>query len=472
MLKKISILFILASLFLVLMPKRIFAQTNSSYIWQYLRPKNITSASDLTIKLESEVQKVVNAGHLAPFRAAYGEIRNPGNGQFYWYHRYDTVYTLSLVYPYVNSTLQNSIKSYLQSEMVTYPVWSATLLSAQTGTQRNPDELTSAERGNLPSSYSSRPKLFALYALWLYAKNTGDWPYIQNNWSSITSFYNSYRSEASQNYSSIAGAIGMARLAQGKPTPDTSMQNTAVSDINTGLNNGTNFIQFAANAYTTYLFDGGEGGSYQTGSMYLGFQFLDIAPEIGKYFYNNSSLKSAVLGSSRSDTYSLARAEYFWPLWYMAQAPMWTAYFGEGSGVPPDARGMVFPLKAWVQKENPNQLRKYLDVPDAILGDYYYMQNLTRIIEAHGQECWVDVQTGQETCGPAPSISPLPSALPSPSPSLTSDFNHDGMVNGLDGKLLLTNWLTNVCSTFTCDTNQDSKNNSLDFAWVVKEWGN
>ena len=60
----------------------------------------------------------------------------------------------------------------------------------------------------------------------------------------------------------------------------------------------------------------------------------------------------------------------------------------------------------------------------------------------------------------------------SPSPSLNSDFNHDGVVNGLDGKLLLTNWLTTTCGTSSCDTNQDSKNNSLDFAWIVKEWGN
>ena len=452
---------------------KVNAQSPSSYIWQYLNPKNVAGADDLKSRLEKEVQKVINSGHLAPFRAAYGEIRNPQNGQFYWYHRYDTLYTLSLAYPYVSASLQNSITTYLQSEMTTYPVWSSTLLSPQTGTRRNPDELTSAELGSLPNSYSTRPKLFALYALWLYAKNTGDWQYIQNNWSSITSFYNSNRSEAGQQYTSVAGAIGMARLARGKPTPDTSMQNTATNDATSGLNAGFNFDTFATNSFNAYQFDGGEGmRDYQWNGMFLGFQFLDITPEIGKYFSENSSLKTAVLGTTTSEKYTLKRVEYRWPVWYMAQGPMGTTYFGEGSGVPPDAKGMVFPLKIWVQKESPQQLRVYLDVPDSLLGDYYYMQNLTRTIEAHGQECWFDIQTNQEICGPTPSISPQPSSAPSPSPSLTSDFNHDGVVNSLDGKLLLTNWLTNSCGTSSCDTNQDSKNNSLDFAWVVKEWGN
>ena len=65
------------------------------------------------------------------------------------------------------------------------------------------------------------------------------------------------------------------------------------------------------------------------------------------------------------------------------------------------------------------------------------------------------------------------SSSPSPSPSLSADFNHDGIVNGEDSKLLITSWLTTGgCGIYFCDTNQDSKNNSLDFAWVVKDWGN
>ncbi len=468
-----KIIFFLSALSFLLTVKPTLAQTYNSYIWQYSAPKNIFGTDDLKQKLESEVQKVINAGHLAPFRAAYGEIRNPGNGQFYWYHRYDTAYTLSLAYPYLSSSTQMTVKSYLQSEMAAYPLWSATLLDVQTGTRREPDELMSSERGSLPSSYSTRPKLFALYALWLYAKNTGDWQYIQNNWNSITSFYNTYRSEVSQHYTSIAGAIGITRLAQGKSTPDISTQNTTVSDINSGLNAGKNFNQFSLNSFNAYQFDGGEGWrDYMWNNMFLGFQFLDISPEIGRYLFDDVTLKNTALGTSNNDIYSLKRAEYFWPLWYVAQAPMWTTYFGEGSGVPPDAKAMIFPLKSWVQKEPAAQLRKYLDVPDALLGDYYYIQNLIRIIEAHGQECWVNILTGVENCiAPAPSIAPTPSSAPTPTPK-PGDANNDNIVDGFDYVIWLLNYDSSTSLGYTVgDFNNDGKVDGFDYVIWLNNYG-
>lgn len=413
---------------------RVQAQVYDSYIWQYPAPQNITGADDLKLKLENEVQKIINSGHLAPFRAMYGEMDAQPRAHYFWYHRYDTIYTLSLVYPYLNTTLQNSVRSYIQTELQNYPLTSTTLLDPQVGTKREPDSLTTTERYSIDSGYNRRPKLFALYALWLYAQNTGDWTYVQNNWSSITSFYTANRSETSQYYSSIAGAIGFARMARQKTPADSASQTTAISDITTGLNNGKNYATFGANAANIY--NSGFPGDWTTWvkpELYLGFHLLDITPEIGRYMFDDATLKSTVIGTQTvfsssggagvaggivydtpSEEYALRRTEYYNPLWYMAQAPAWSRYFAEGSGTAPDLKAMVFPIKAWVQKESSLQLRKYIDVPDALIGDYYYMQNVARVIQASGTECWENITTTSAEC--SGSVSPTPTPTPTPPP--------------------------------------------------------
>jgi len=412
-LKTILLFILLINTFIFSFSGKVQAQTVSSkYIWEYLKPGGtISDASDLKTKLESEVLKVVAAGHLSPFRALYGEGRDAG-AQFYWYHSYDTIYTLSLAYPYLTTGTQNSVKTYMQTEMQNYPLWSDNFLSTTTGTKRQPDILSTADLETTLPGYSSRPKIFALYSLWLYAQNTGDWSYIQNNWLNITAFYGRNSGEVAKYYTSIAGAVGLARMAYQKSPQDIATVNSVSTTINTGLTNGKSFYTpptttntsdygtgFGPQTEQAYKFNSGENwDTYSRRFTYTGFQFMDISPEIGRYFIDDATLKSAVLGTKIIDTYSLSRGEYFYPLWYMAQGPADTVYFGEGSGTPPDTKSMIFPIKNWVQKLPVTQLRKYLDVPDALIGDYYYMQNMTRTIESSSLECWQNIQTNTQNC--------------------------------------------------------------------------
>lgn len=449
-------LLIVSLLSLGLFNSRIQAQSNDSYTYYYLSPINVQNTGDLSANLDKEVKKVIQAGHLAPFRTLYGE-EPPA---YHWYHRYDSVYTLSLAYPYLPASTQTLVKQYLATELANYPVWSATLLDLQTGFKREPDELSSTERGNYSlAGYASRPKLFALYALWLYAHQTGDWTLIDNNWSSITSFYSSYRTETSSYYSSIAGAIGMARMAQHRNA--SSQLTTAVSDIATGLTNGKNYDTFGLNAENAYK--GGLAGDWSgwtRSELFLGFHLLDITPEIGRYFRDNPTLVTSIIGSSRSNQYSLSKAEYFWPLWYMAQAPHWTRYYGEGSGTPPDAKAMIFPIKNWVQKEPASKLRTYLDVPDALVGDFYYMQNVVRTIEASGTECWEDVRTSAAECVSGGTITPTPM------PTATvkeGDANGDAVVDGIDYLIWRTNYNQLKTGPSFGDFNNSGKVDGVDY---------
>ena len=111
--KKILFIVITSTLWLTSSYTLVFSQsiTYDKYIWEQFTPQTITGADDLKAKLASQVQKIISSGHLLPFRTIYGE----DNPHFFWYNRYDTIYTLSLVYPYLDPTTQTSLKTYLKS---------------------------------------------------------------------------------------------------------------------------------------------------------------------------------------------------------------------------------------------------------------------------------------------------------------------------------------------------------------------
>lgn len=400
--KKILFIVITSTLWLTSSYTLVFSQsiTYDKYIWEQFTPQTITGADDLKAKLASQVQKIISSGHLLPFRTIYGE----DNPHFFWYNRYDTIYTLSLVYPYLDPTTQTSLKTYLKSELSAYPIWSAVFLDPAVGTTRQSDDLPAgkylSDAQNMLNQYQTRPRLFALYALWLYANSTGDWTYIDTNWTQIKNFYSTYSTELSQYYSGLAGGIGMVRLAAGKTTPDTATRDAVITSLISGFTTGKNYLTFSQSAETAYkwisgyiISSGGSGGTRN--SFPQGFQFIDTSPEIGRYIFDDATLKSLVLGSSE---FSLPEMEKRSPLWYMAQAPQFNKYSGEGSGSVPFDRAMVFPLHAWILKDSSTKLRSYLDVPDPVIGDYYYLQNLTRTIESHGSPCWKDVRNPSASC--------------------------------------------------------------------------
>lgn len=428
------------------------AQT-TNYIWQALIPKNVNPPANLKDKLELEVNKVISAGHLAPFRAMYGETEH----HYFWYNRFDTVYTLSLAYPYVSSGTQNLIKTYLQSEMSTYPLWTATYLDPQVGTRREPNPLTAAERGSLKQEYNNRPKLFAMYALWLYAYNTGNWSYIESNWNSIKSFYTTYKSETGSFYSSIAGAIGVARMAEQKATKDTATRDSVITDINNGLNSGKNLSQFTANAENAFKWTG-NGWDWTKVDVAMGFHYLNITPEIGRYMYDDQTLRNAVLGTTSAPLYTLSYIERKFPTWFMAQSPSWNRYFGESTGIPLDTKAIVFPLKAWVQKQNSSQLTRYVDVPDALVGDYYFMQNLTRTIQSYGEECWQDVRsTGSCQTVTQPTFCP-------------ADINQSGFTDIEDYGIMVNNFFLMPPNYARADVNGDGLVDIGDYTILAKNY--
>ena len=411
------VLILFLGIFLVT-PFAVHAQSpDPKYIWQYEEIYSISGAGDLQQKLDREVQKIIQAGHLAPFRALYGEI----SVHYYWFRRFETIYTLSLAYPYVSPSLQPQLLTYLQSELAQYPVWITSygdqFLKPDQGTSRNEElNLTPQQKANETSayeySYANWPKLMGVYSLWLYAQNTGDWSYIDQNWSTIKSFYNNNRGETSQYYQSIAGAIAMARLASEKTTPDQAAASNAASDATAGLSAGLNFADFVTHANNTFI---NLSDSWLISRIYLGFVFEYLTPEVTRFINDNSALKQQAIGTA-NDASSFTRGETLYPMWYLAQAPHFSRWYGEGFSINYEIKNWLFPYHRWLLKDPPSQLRLYLDVPDALVGDYFYIQNLAGTIQAYGQSCWVDVRTQQAvSCDESSNTSPTPIASPAPS---------------------------------------------------------
>jgi hypothetical protein len=93
-------------------------------------PSNSTAPAktEITQRLEAEVQKMLAAGPLRPGYHSAGFIDLYGNGGYadnpektmgeifdYFQNPADTVYTLLLAYPHLSSTTQQQVKSYLQT---------------------------------------------------------------------------------------------------------------------------------------------------------------------------------------------------------------------------------------------------------------------------------------------------------------------------------------------------------------------
>ena len=54
----------------------------------------------------------------------------------------------------------------------------------------------------------------------------------------------------------------------------------------------------------------------------------------------------------------------------------------------PEQRGMLFAYEAWVARTPASRLAYYVDVPDALIGDCTYLQNLVIAIESFGSARW------------------------------------------------------------------------------------
>ena len=448
------------------------AQSYQDIVNSYLVVENISPEADqLLVRLEEEIIKIINTGHLMPFRMQYGERprQYPAPSHEYaFYEPWGMMLTLGKAYPYVSTQLKTQIIDYIQTETNLYPPWSSSGLGAD-GSYRQGDSAGVVESGLSRNQYVRRGSL--LNALWIYGRRTDDWSDIQPQWSNLQSIYNEIYSR-NHNYETISAAIAMARLAHefGSESLRTQYESQAISLMSDGLD----FNSYDSNAIWEYSDQYSRFTEWRRGTYGIAYPLFYLTPEVARYIKSEVNLLGAINsyvyhdpgnqlsnGGGGSPVNSSSPG-WNWPLWWMAQAPDGDGgYFGEGVSAGAEQRMMLFNYFAWVLDEAPEKLAYYLDVPDALVGDLYYLQNLVTTIESYGTTCWEDVRTGKRICEEAPSPTPTPSGCNS------GDVNDDGQVNLTDALVIIDQWGTSG----TGDADCSGLVNALDFGYVLRDWG-
>jgi len=464
-----------------------FAQSTScsggNYVWCKRQVSGIAfSGSDVKVNLKAQIQALIAKGDLGPARIVFGE------DPFYyaWGNPADVVYALASAYPYYidDPTFQTNIQTYIKQQLTTYPLWNVGFKQASQG--QSPDQYTVTRESVVCNDNRAgnicAPRLWNMYALWLYAESTGDWSYIQNNWSSISTFFNGKNPPSNPNYEDIAGAIGVARMARHIGQPYSAAETLANNLITSGLNYsnfhnnsvarfGLSFEGYQALPLPYTNLDGQGGtGTCQVKSSTAAMNppiLTHLTPEVARYINDNTTLKTSILSYFNKLAGLL-------PAWMVNkgywQGCQFTGYH-EATTLPPNLVNWMVPTQAWIINGFSNtgdQTRPYVDGPYLPVGDYDNLSNLVMLYEAYGATSWCDVTSG--TCitpSPLPSPSPSPSPVPSPTPK-PGDINGDGAVGLFDFSIMLTNWGSPDTSS---DLNGDGIVGLFDFSLLLTYWG-
>lgn len=342
--------------------------------------------SDLVQRLRNEVKAITSAGgHLVPYYLErgfsaqdiwpYNTIYPPGpseagygsHGNIFWHDPGELLLTLAQAYPYLDSNLQSDVESYVQVALTRYPIYENLPYDGipwlREGIARERFEVPfRSEINNWPPVAAN---MSAVYSLWLWSKNSGDWSYAQDHWSDIKSFYDSRRGSMLY-YADMAGAIGYARLAL--HFNDTSAYQDAVSDVVNALQDGRDFDEFKDRAANDYL-DPRSNTSGWSAPVFYG-----LTPEIGLYLREKTSEEAVEHLASLEDGNGLQ-----W--WYFTRAGV-HAELGESSYLTPFTAWSHFLAHAYIVGDSPSKLRPWLDRPWGI-GDLYSIQKIVATIQSY-----------------------------------------------------------------------------------------
>ena len=451
-----------------------------------VNPKNemptVPSDTQLKERLKTEVQKIIDAGLLAPGYYVGGQIAASNLHQSmmgtYFDNPGDTLWTLSLAYPYLPNDIKDDVKSYL---VTIWQEYFGSTMYARTGWLNNqgaplasrqaaviPGDLATAMTSNAsaykkstaiiqsteagsdsPRPWSYPPQNF--YAMWKYAQvlNDGTVPNAANS-PTVSQVYSQAKGKMSQllseymqmegNYFGyyyqvnawIDGFTGFLNLSQlaGNPSGDASLRTQVQSKL----------TEWQQNRSTNFTKNYSSVGNYHTYMFNISRNWIYLTKELGSYLRQNALAKvtDAVNEYNQLGSY-----------WFVSR---YDAAIDEGAQEPLYDVTM-FLAKAYILNQPREELYKYLDVPAFERGDLLYINNLIALIEA-------------PSSGPTPTSGPVMSPTPTP---ILGDINHDSKVNTADLLLIVGKYGISGVSTGE-DINTDGKVTMLDAVVVLKNW--
>ena len=337
-------------------------------------PQPRPAAAELRRRLAEHVLDMAKRGHLLPYYAKRGEL----HPRWYFTNPGDTIAALARAYPPGPDGLKPRLAAYMKQELESHPPFAEGLNAPDgTGASRMDFAVPKHKWEWRPQRYLAMPRAHNVYALWLYADATGDKDAIKRHWSDIRGFYERHRAETALYVGGASAPIGLARLA--RLVGDAATENAAVRDAAEALKALDRLGAMQAPAAARHGF----GGKWPGRFVYLGFHLLHLMPETARYIRDHPRAYQAAVEAT-------ANAVDHWPMWFISQASAFSRYYGESHALSPLWSAMIFPVKALVERAEPQRLRAWVDAEDAPRGDLFYIERLALAIEALGTSRWVE----------------------------------------------------------------------------------
>ncbi len=334
-------------------------------------------------RLATEIEKIISAGHLRPGFGVLGQFARAARSQIgdnfadYWSNPADTILVLTRAWSYLPSDLQQSLKTYLQSEFTNYAPCSYTHIGWKTGAAREAFDLPPEVVADMPTWPASMWSTFdfdawtgpdwkwtphTFYALWKYAQTFGnakaifdsckerlwtppsdsilaEYPFAHNAW--------------------IAGYTGYLELQKlAGYAEDSSKRATLNRLLSLRASNFTKDNPWGPDAHNDGQF------------LSVARNFLFMTPELGSYLRTNALSK---VQAAFNEYKNIA------PYWFVTK---FEATYNEGVMQPLYDYNALFAAKAMIFNNSREELARYLDVPAFARGDLFYIQNLIYTIEA------------------------------------------------------------------------------------------
>jgi outer membrane protein assembly factor BamB len=357
--------------------------------------------TDLSNRLESEVQKMLTAGPLRPGYYPAGKFDLYGDGHYtderefgeifdYFQNPADTVYTLLLAYPHLSPNTQLQVKTYLQKYYgpgSKYDFTKIVHIGWGTGAAREifdiPPEVSSHWSPYNPSTqpicgrcgYWQNFPPFSFYGAWRYAQIVGnnDPAFAKNIFDLMSSKLEAPLSDSifiEKPYwlnLYIAGYKGYLELQKlAGYSQDQNKLATYQHMLDLRVNNFSKDTPYPPINGT----GSNNSGSYNN-TLAIARNFMFMVPELAEYLNQHiySQIQAAI------NEYS-----YVAPYWFVAG---FDDTYGEGTFQSLYDYPAIFQAKAYILKQPYNELVKWLDVPAFYRGDLFYIQNLVAALNAN-----------------------------------------------------------------------------------------
>lgn len=357
-------------------------------------------APELVARLRREIQAMLtlaNGQHLLPYYLERGfstpvawpyNSSNCGNqsfcmasiayesrGNVYWHSPGELLLSMAQAYPYLDAPLQAQLRAYMAAESQRNPPLRDNPYNGPWLTQGVARELYDVPfRGQLNGWPPPGANISAIYAVWLWAKNTDDWSTACTTWQQAKDLFSNRRNTI-RYFSDITGLIGYARLAQGLKARNCAGVTDA--DYTIGLNAALNALNSAQGAGAFDAFAARAANDYfDPRELPTGWSvpvFFGMTPEVGQFLRENSGGQAV---SYLNDKQSGDGVRW----WYLTRAGM-HAEEGESSYMLPTTAWSHFLARAYVAGDSQSNLVRYLDRPWAV-GDPYSIQKIVAAIHA------------------------------------------------------------------------------------------